>query len=132
MPPGKKLPAAMVVVSGNLAPRHNAASEKLKLARKILDRTDDLEDVLAALLKIVRGDGSNKEILEAAKILLANSVGEPVKTQVVADVGVDKAGAAVSPLESLTSQQLADVATSSASPDSSDEVEDATFSETEP
>lgn len=77
---------------------------KLDMAKGIREDTEDGAKIRRALMRILEGDGSTKEIIDAAKVLLAYGWGKPVEVSVSAEVsgGFNPAAS----VEALSTEQL--------------------------
>jgi hypothetical protein len=103
MPRPKKVPTAFAVVSTPKATKLVSAQGKLDLMTRAREKTDGGEKILNFLVRVLDGDGSTSQGLEASKILLAYGWGKPIETQVTADVSpTDKPGS----VAMLTADQL--------------------------
>jgi hypothetical protein len=105
----KKVPAAFAVVDQRDAPKLAAAEGKLALMRRIRELSGDGEKLVAFLLRVIAGDGTIGQGLQATEILLSHGWGKPITLTVTADA---TPGGHVSgdPLDTLSTAQLEVVA----------------------
>lgn len=105
MAPRKKMvPAAFAVVATPKAQKLVAAEGKLDLMTRAREYTENGEKLLRFLVRVVDGDGSISQGLDATKILLAYGWGKPIETQVTADVSATPAPPVG--VKALTTEQL--------------------------
>lgn len=101
----KKVPAVMAMVEVKKAPAIASAEGKVAMMRRIRELTNEGEDIAMTLVRILKGDGSTNQVLDAAKILLSYGWGKPIETQVTANMTPNVEGG----VSRLTNEQLEDV-----------------------
>lgn len=98
MSDGKKLHVVAAPQAGKII----AAEGKVRLMERVRALSDDGEKVVAALLRVMR-DGKDRDVVDAAKVILAYGWGKPIETLVTADVTQASGGANVA---ALSTEQL--------------------------
>lgn len=98
------------VVKAPTAAKMASAEGKFELMERTRRLTNDGEEILTAVMRVMRSSDNDKCVLDAARLLLEYGYGRPIETRIQADVPVS-GGASSAAFATLTAQQLEQAAT---------------------